>query len=210
MALTAHTQFTRPSAILILLACLFHFTRAQSCPPWQVLVYSPFKPYFSPSFFTYLPPSDPNRCWDYASCFFSTTNEPGKQQLAATAFVMGFIPLTLKDFPWKRESPLFVSKEPSWWLDILVRALGVVPKKTEEGIGGTKLAIHANNPVKLVAVTVACAAGLLISYAGLAITEIYSKRSALGCVYPVFVLSWWILALAPAAVESVHERRNKK
>ncbi|KAI9760571.1 MAG: hypothetical protein M1840_002386 [Geoglossum simile] len=123
---------------------------------------------------------------------------------------MGFIPLTLKDFPWKRENALFVSKELLWWLDILVRALGVVPKKAEEGIGGTKLAIYANNPVKLVAVVTGCAAGLLISYAGLAITEIYSKRSALGCVYPVFILSWWIFALVPAAVESVHHRRAKK
>ncbi|KAH0556839.1 hypothetical protein GP486_005373 [Trichoglossum hirsutum] len=210
MTLTSRTQFTRPSAILILLAGLFHFTKAQTCPPWQTLVYSPFTPYFSPSFLPYLPPSDPNRCWDYSSCFFIATSEPGKQQFAATALVMGFIPLTLKDFPWKRENPLFVSKEPSWWLDILVRALGVIPKKTEEGIGGTKLALYANNPVKLVAVTTGCAAGLLVSYISFALTEIYSKRSALGCVYPVFVLSWWLFALVPAAVESVHQRRNNK
>src|SRR5215471_18939077 len=146
MALT-HTQFAHPSTTFLILACLFAFTKAEPCPPQQELFYSPFKAYFSPPFTPYFT-NDTYYCWHYASCFFSVSTEPAKQQFAATALVMGFIPLTLKDFPWKREDPVFVLKESSWWLDILVRALGAVSKKREEGIGETKLAIYAKNPVK--------------------------------------------------------------
>ena len=32
--------------------------------------------------------------------------------------------------------------------------------------------------------------------------EIYSKRSALGCVFPVFVAAWYIVALVPASIHS--------
>ena len=33
--------------------------------------------------------------------------------------------------------------------------------------------------------------------------EIYSKRSALGCPVPIFIAAWQIIALAPAAINSL-------
>lgn len=47
-----------------------------------------------------------------------------------------------------------------------------------------------------------CTAGLVISFAALGLVEVYSKRSSIGCVYPMFALTWHIAALLPATIET--------
>lgn len=51
---------------------------------------------------------------------------------------------------------------------------------------------------------------LAVCYASLVIMEVYSKRSALGCVAPFFIISWHIVALAPAAIHSAFARLRRK
>jgi len=46
---------------------------------------------------------------------------------------------------------------------------------------------------------------LLVAYAGLALTEICSKRSKLGCAYPVIALTWCLVGLIPSAIHVVFE-----
>lgn len=54
--------------------------------------------------------------------------------------------------------------------------------------------------------------GLANAYCVLANVEICSKRSCLGCVYPIFVVSWHLAALLPAAIHtlSFSFRESKK
>lgn len=56
--------------------------------------------------------------------------------------------------------------------------------------------------------------GLTSAYCVLTIVEIYSKRSCLGCVYPIFVVSWHLAALLPAAIHTLsfssRERKQRK
>ena len=63
-----------------------------SCPvpvlPKNTIAYSPFVAWFK-----YYSGSN-QHCWDWASCIFQVADEARKQQFAATALVMGLIPLT--------------------------------------------------------------------------------------------------------------------
>ncbi|KAK0621082.1 hypothetical protein DIS24_g11469 [Lasiodiplodia hormozganensis] len=43
---------------------------------------------------------------------------------------------------------------------------------------------------------------LAVCYTALGLIETYSKRAVLGCPYPIFVLSWHLLALLPAALHT--------
>lgn len=54
------------------------------------------------------------------------------------------------------------------------------------------------------------ALGLVTTYAALAIVETYSKRSALGCVYPIFILTWHLLSIVPAGLETAFPRNWKR
>ena len=47
---------------------------------------------------------------------------------------------------------------------------------------------------------------LLLAYGLLVVMEVFSKRSSLGCPVPAFVVLWFIIALAPAAVEVAFSR----
>ena len=38
--------------------------------------------------------------------------------------------------------------------------------------------------------------------------EIYSKRSSLGCPYPIFVLTWHMLSVVPAAIQVLVNRHK--
>jgi hypothetical protein len=51
---------------------------------------------------------------------------------------------------------------------------------------------------------------LMGCYAGLTVMKVSSKRSALGCVAPVFVLGWDIVALVPAAVHRIFESLRRR
>ena len=54
----------------------------------------------------------------------------------------------------------------------------------------------------------------LVAYGILAVVEIYSKRSALGCAHPIFVTTWFIIALIPTAIRTTmrrfHSRKKPK
>ena len=47
-------------------------------------------------------------------------------------------------------------------------------------------------------IIVFCLVTMLVSLVCTALTEIYSKRSALGCPYPVFVVTFYFVALLPS------------
>lgn len=51
---------------------------------------------------------------------------------------------------------------------------------------------------------------LLAAYAGLALVEIYSKRTALGCVYPIIALTWCLVGVIPAAIHALFESFRRR
>lgn len=181
------------------------------CPPdtESTLVYSPFKAYFSFALFR----GDAQKCWVAADCLFEAAGESRKQQFAATALVMGLIPLTLKDIAWPERRLIYVTKRLHWAVEVLVLGLGLVPLETEGGTAETRRKSREGNMLakkawalgrgSIVAIIGVCWLGLFASYAGLVFMEIYSKRSALGCPYPVFVATWYVVALVPAAIHAL-------
>lgn len=181
-----------------------------------VMVYSPFKPYWKFSKFGH----DRQKCWVAADCLFEAAGESRKQQFAATALVMGLIPMTLKDVAWPERRILHVTKPLPWICDILVLALGLVPLPTEKGAPlSTRQSSEANNGLAKYAwkmrrftirlVVAALAICLVTCYAALVFNEMYSKRSALGCVVPFFVAAWYVIALLPASIHRVFAGRRK-
>ena len=44
----------------------------------------------------------------------------------------------------------------------------------------------------------------------LAVMEVYSKRSSLGCPYPIFILTWHLLAIIPAGIETAFRQTPKE
>ena len=198
-----------------------------TCPPASELVYSPFTPFSQAEYFAYNQKTD-NACWWWIICLLSSADEARKKQFDATSLVMGLVPLTLKDIAWPERRLVRVSRRLPPLSDMIVRALGVVPSITKvsfsssspEGRQATmspvvastslyawteKLSYHRS--VLLVAVSTL---GLAIAYAALAVMELYSKRSSLGCVYPIFILTWHLLALVPASLEIVLPRTLTK
>ncbi|KAF2474948.1 uncharacterized protein BDR25DRAFT_280577 [Lindgomyces ingoldianus] len=179
------------------------------------LIHSPFKPYFR-----WWTKSDVQACWGAADCLFEAAGESRKQQFAATALIMGLVPLTLKDIAWPERRIIYVTDTLNPIVEILVLALGLVPvetgtsEETKKRIGGINtMAEAAWDQTRFVTgLWVALSAVVMLaSYAGLAVMEIYSKRSALGCPYPVFVATWYVVALVPAAIHMVFAglRRRK-
>jgi hypothetical protein len=188
------------------------------CPRNSYIVYSPFKAWFN-----FYPGADNQMCWTTASCLFIKADESRKQQFAATALVMGLIPLTLKDIAWPHRRILQVSQRPSVLVEIIVRALGLIPdiqSSRDETrlklVRSSRMAAWAwDQPRLVLRMLVALSTiGLATAYCVLAIVEIYSKRSCLGCVYPIFVVSWHLAALLPAAIHtfsfSFRERKERK
>jgi hypothetical protein len=72
-----------------------------------IMVYSPFRPYWRFSKFA----GDIQKCWVATDCLFEAASESRKQQFAATAFIMGLIPLTLRDIAWP-ERRIFMYQGP--------------------------------------------------------------------------------------------------
>ncbi|KAF2827452.1 hypothetical protein CC86DRAFT_393580 [Ophiobolus disseminans] len=140
----------------------------------RITVYLPFTPYWKFK----VPSNDSQgKCWIVADCLFEAAGESRKQQFGATALVMGLIPGTIKDIAWPERRLIHVTKRLYPAVEICVLALGLM-------------------------CIVASTSALVVCYGSLAIMEIYSKRSALGCVAPIFILVWHIIALAPAAIHS--------
>ncbi|KAH7355816.1 hypothetical protein BKA66DRAFT_575012 [Pyrenochaeta sp. MPI-SDFR-AT-0127] len=182
---------------------------SDQCPPdvESVMVYSPFKPYFKFDKFK----GNVQNCWVAADCLFEAAGESRKQQFAATALVMGLIPLTLKDIAWPERRLIHVTNRLNWMVEILVLALGLVPletknkaqtrQKSREGNMLAKFA-WASKMSTIVLLIVTCALSVVASYAGLLFMEIYSKRSALGCPVPLWLPVWHIISLVPAGIHS--------
>ena len=138
-------------------------------------------------------------------------DEARKQQFAATSLVMGLVPLTLKDVAWPERRIVVVSRQLRKPVEIIVRALGIVPSIGERTFAtsgaSTSTSLHhkasrmiEKSPILVVST---CALGLILTYAALAVLEVYSKRSSLGCVYPIFIVTWHLLAIIPAIVDTI-------
>jgi hypothetical protein len=148
-------------------------------------------------------------CWWYADCCFSISPDTRKQQYAATALVMGLIPLILKDIAWPQRRIALIPRLQPWYIEVVVRALGLNPIVTDKAIieGKTFKRRLISRAVLMLLVIL-----LLVTYAALVVIELFSKRSSLGCPVPAFVVLWFIIALAPSALEVAaarYQRRNK-
>jgi hypothetical protein len=191
------------------------------CPDASVIVYSPFKPWFK---FDYGP--EGGDCWSAAICTLGQADAARNQQFAATALVMGLLPIFFRDIAWPEKRVVLVSRPLPALAEVLVRALGLEPVVNGNAAGWSDedvqrwldwvsssaiTAASVRSQSKKQAIVVVSSVALLISYAALALVEIYSKRSALGCVYPVIALTWFLIAVAPAALHVLFEgyRRRK-
>jgi uncharacterized membrane protein YciS (DUF1049 family) len=175
------------------------------------MVHSPFTPYWKFEKFAH----DVQKCWVATDCLFENAGESRKQQFAATALVMGLIPLTIKDIAWPERRLVFVTKKLDWTVEILVLALGLVPVAT----GDRETTKAKANEITMLAASgwelstfkiklriCGYSVAVMVCYGFLVVMEIFSKRSALGCVAPVFVFAWHVVALIPAAIHSLFAR----
>lgn len=134
--------------------------------------------------------------------------ETRKQQYGAISIVMALIPLILKDIAWPEKRIVLIANKSGWVIEIIVRALGLNPTIPEDPTQIKEGRLF--HPIISAAVLVLLVAFLLVSYGLLAVMEVYSKRSSLGCPVPAFVVLWFIIALAPAAVEvAIGRFRNR-
>ncbi|KIN08990.1 hypothetical protein OIDMADRAFT_66008, partial [Oidiodendron maius Zn] len=185
---------------------------AAVCPVETNLIYSPFTP-FDQAEYTALNNATDNACWWWAICLLSSADAARVQQFTAAPLVMGLVPITLKDIAWPERRIISISHKLRWPLEIIVRALGAVPSTDtftpEEHdifsmrLYGWTLKLPPNRFIFLLAVS---AFSLLLTYGSLAVMEVYSKRSSLGCPYPIFILTWNLLAIFPAALETAFPR----
>ncbi|KAF9527449.1 hypothetical protein CPB83DRAFT_396842 [Crepidotus variabilis] len=220
---THWSRFNNILTCLIIVLFLVTGTLADdsACPPRPLIVYSPFTPWFH--FYN----GSSQYCWDCASCVFIRADETRKQQFGATALVMGFIPSTLRDVSWPERRIVNISQQLPPIVETIVRALGLDPHITT--VDGTKqkslrimaegLAVNSSWLARwayrkekwvIVAVVWTSGTGLLLSYAALSVMELLSKRSALGCTYPVYVTTWYILAVFPAGVHVFFANRGSQ
>lgn len=168
------------------------------CPSGRQIVYSPFQPWFH-----YQRSGDAQQCWHYATCAFTTPDESRKQQFAAVAFVMGFIPLTLKDLAWPKRRILRITKRLACPVEVIVRALGFEPV---HDVLYTQPLIRNWGKMRLTVMSWLSGGVLCTTYALLVVMEVYSKRSALGCPIPVFITGWYILGIFPAIIHTLSVR----
>jgi hypothetical protein len=177
-----------------------------------LLVYSPFTPYWAFN----VSQRNAEACWVVADCLFEAAGESRKQQFGATALVMGLIPPTIKDIAWPERRIVYVTKNLHWVVEMLVLALGLVPQVTGDqketrrlGCEGALVADWAwrNNTMRIRVLVISVFVGALgICYGSLVAMEVFSKRSALGCVVPAFIVAWHIVALIPAAIHLLFSR----
>ena len=187
-----------PQLILITSAKASNLTLADVCPPSSI--YTPFKKW--PSELLQIPgPNENSACWWWAECVLNQSQEVRKSQFTATSFVMGLVPLILKDIAWPKRRLVFVPSPLNVAIEAIVRALGLIPVVKDDA----KL---VNLPYRFskrkfgVATLVLLTLSVLVAYAALVVMEFFSKRSSLGCPYPLFICTWFIIALIPAAVRT--------
>ena len=143
-------------------------------------------------------------CWWYADCIYGLSAETRKQQHSAVAIVMAIIPLILKDIAWPHRRNVLNSRKNQWAIEIIVRALGLNPIVSEDQAEIREERLIGRMRSRFVLVLLV--GFLLLAYGMLAIMEIFSKRSSLGCPMPVWVLLWFIIALLPATIEVTFSR----
>lgn len=210
-----HTQ----QSLLILGLQILSFgpSSLATCPPASELVYSPFRPFSQSEYFAYTHATD-NACWWWAICLLSTADEARKQQFAATSLVMGLVPLTLRDIAWPERRVVSVSRHLPKPIEVIIRALGLVPSintasyAEKQVIASTSLSGWAQrlSHQRFLLLVASSALGLALAYAALAVMEVFSKRSSLGCPYPIFILTWHLLAIIPAGIETSFRHTAKK
>ncbi|KAI9706141.1 MAG: hypothetical protein M1812_008250 [Candelaria pacifica] len=197
-----HSIATQPFKLLLFLAVIGSadaLSLDEACP--QSSVYSPFKKW-PHDILLVSGPTQNTACWWWADCVIGHANEVRKQQFAATSLVMGLVPLILKDIAWPERRLASVPSPLNVAVEVVVRALGIIPVVTAD-------AMRAYLPErlsrkKLGAMTLALLmAGLSCSYGALVVMEFFSKRSSLGCPYPLFVCTWFIIGVIPAAIQTL-------
>lgn len=114
---------------------------------------------------------------------------------------MGLIPLILKDVPWPERQIVHISERLPWLTKVLVLALELMPlpagkaaklgtrQRNEDSNGLTRYVWSMHKSLKHLSIVV-LDTGPNISYTGLAFNENYSKRSALNCVFLLFIAAW--------------------
>ncbi|PGH08999.1 hypothetical protein AJ79_05794 [Helicocarpus griseus UAMH5409] len=216
---------TKP-LLLPLLLCLLalststtaqKITNDTECPPVEDIVYSPFKPWFH--FYS----GSNQLCWITAMCTLAPADEARKQQFGATALIMGLIPLTLKDIAWPERRIALVSAPLPFAAAVIVRALGLEPTVPSDldathvqrymhwmrGMWFANIGARGNGVWTTMRVSLSLVM-LLLSYGALAAVEIYSKRSSLGCVYPVFAVTWCIAGVFPAVIHALFAMQRQR
>ncbi|EEH33857.1 hypothetical protein PAAG_04906 [Paracoccidioides lutzii Pb01] len=209
-----------PLSLLLCLCLTFSsgqkLTNGTICPPAENIVYSPFKPWF------YFYRGSSQLCWQTSICTLQLADEARKQQFGATALIMGLIPLTLKDVAWPERRIALVSAPLPFAAAVLVRALGLEPAvegelesdQVQRYMQWMQGYLFANVGTRWrLSTTLRVGTSfliLLLSYGMLAVVEIYSKRSSLGCVYPVFTLTWCIVGIFPAIIHALFAIRRRR
>ncbi|PGH34082.1 hypothetical protein GX50_03138 [[Emmonsia] crescens] len=214
-----NNQFLFLSLLLLLsftLSTADKITDDRTCPANEEIVYSPFKPWFH--FYR----GSNQLCWITSICALESADEARKQQFGATALIMGLIPLTLKDVAWPERRIALVSAPLPFAAAVIVRALGLEPTVVGELDGdhvqryvqwmqgymfanvGLRSSIWTTVRVGMSFVA------LLMSYGLLALVEIFSKRSSLGCVFPVFALSWCFIGVLPAIIHALFAMQRRQ
>ncbi|KAK5455098.1 hypothetical protein LTS15_005818 [Exophiala xenobiotica] len=178
----------------------------------EAIQFSPFKPYFWFPFYA----NNSQLCWDWAGCVYGRAQEVRKQQFEATALVMGLIPLTLKDIAWPNRRIVFLRKSLGVLSEIFVRALGLEPidvgepRKADVMPWWRSFFIFEWARKSPRGIILFCVVAMFVTIACTALTEIYSKRSALGCPYPLFVVTFYIVALLPSTFHVLCARHRLK
>lgn len=163
-------------------------------------IYSPFKKW--PSELLLVPGPDENTaCWYWADCVISQSPEVRKQQFAATSLVMGLVPLILKDIAWPERRLASVASPLNMPIEILVRALGLIPI-INRNARPVHLPYQFSCRAMGSATLVTLSFSLIIAFGALATIEFFSKRSSLGCPYPLFICTWFFIALFPASIRT--------
>ena len=127
--------------------------------------------------------------------------EVRKQQFAATSLVMDLVPLILKNTSSPERSLTPVPEPLIVVVEVRVRAWGISPvdkPDTKRAHLSERLSRRNFGGGTLLVLILS----LIISYGALVAMESFSKMSSLGCPYPLFVCTWFIIALIPAGIRT--------
>lgn len=112
---------------------------------------------------------------------------------------MGLVPFILRDIYWPKHKIGYVSSPLNVFLEVLIRALGLIPEVKDDA--GSVRSLRNSSQVWIRRTnSVLLTLAVLVGYAALVVMELYSKRSSLGCPYPLFICTWFIIALIPASI----------